>query len=326
LSFFSPPTLLPSFIFSQDTAPALRRESPDVYGAIPNTGRGLAFVTMFALSTVHVISKTLSTALLLVTNPIWLLYYMSGDVLFYLLQKVIRRDFIYWLPLPLAGSLPLSILVRIIAKVVADFSGSLHFRNPYECGGADFSFNLLMTQVSVPFCVSLYTAHYDDDANKLELTKTTAIAVTLVGLWLLIFSFFIFYVIVPEYRKTFWSLQTGWEKSLSYFLDNEGNDERRIHVFDDNAYNWRSIKEDVKAWTLASWPIWEAEQPEWFTPILKAKIMDDYIPLEFVTALGGVNRVRRGSASLSVIQKVELIPLIAGIRRVWGGSRRLIVR
>ncbi len=35
---------------------------------------------------------------------------------------------------------------------------------------------------------------------------------------------------VCEYRRTFWSTQTGYAFSQSYFLDNEGNDARRSNV------------------------------------------------------------------------------------------------
>ena len=84
-----------AMFYDKDTSPASRKESPDVYGAIPNTGRGLAFVAILAFSTVHILSKTLSTALLIVTNPSWFLFYMCGDIGFYFLQKILRRDFIY---------------------------------------------------------------------------------------------------------------------------------------------------------------------------------------------------------------------------------------
>jgi hypothetical protein len=142
------------------------------------------------------------------------------------------------------------------------------------------------------------------------------ITITLLALWLTIFSFLIFYVIVPEYRKTFFSFQTGWQKSQSYFLDNEGHDDKRSAVFDDNRRSWRSIEEDVKAWTLASWPRWEAEQPEWFTERRIATIPDDYIPIQAMLALGGANRARRGSASLS-------IEALGGEERVAEGTEAL---
>jgi hypothetical protein len=202
------------------------------------------------------------------------------------------------MPMPLAMSIPLSVLMRIGIKAVVDFSGCLLMRNPYELGGIYFSFNLMTTQVSVPVCVYLYFKYYDG-ANKLDETMTWIIAITLLLLWLAAFSFLIFYVIVPEYRKTFWSFQTGWQKSQAFFLDNEDNEERRIVVFNNIQANWKSIEEDVKAWTHANWNRWEEEQPEWFTPARKATIPDEFIPAAAVKALGGAQRERRGSARLS---------------------------
>jgi hypothetical protein len=95
-----------------------------MYGLLPDSGRGLAFVVMLALSTLQVASKTLSTALLVVTNPSWLLYYMSGDIGLYFVQKICRRDLQYWIPLPRAVSIPLSVVQRVAAKFVVDYSGS----------------------------------------------------------------------------------------------------------------------------------------------------------------------------------------------------------
>ena len=50
---------------------------------------------MAAMATIHVISKSLSAALLIVTNPSWLLYCMGGETGFYFFQKLLRRDLIY---------------------------------------------------------------------------------------------------------------------------------------------------------------------------------------------------------------------------------------
>ena len=186
----------------------------------------------------------------------------------------------------------------ILAKVVADYSGSLVFRNPFELGGIYFSVNLLTTQVSVPVCVLLYHKYYIG-GNEIDEMWTWGIAGTLATLWLAAFSFLIFYVIVPEYRKNFFSFQSGWQKTKSVFLENDGNDERKLTVVGFNRVHWRSIEGEVRAWTMANWSRWEAEQPEWFTPLLKASIPDDCIPAQAVIALGGAGRLRKGSASLS---------------------------
>ena len=87
-----------------------------MYGALPGTGRGFAFVCMFALSTIHIISKSMSVTLLVVTNPSWLLWYMSSDMGLYLAQKIARRDFIYFMPMSLSLALPVSSMFRVVVK------------------------------------------------------------------------------------------------------------------------------------------------------------------------------------------------------------------
>lgn len=98
--------------------------------------------------------------------------------------------------------------------------------------------------------------------------------------------------------RTFWSFETGWETSQSYFLDNVGNDEARIIIFSANLNHWKSLEGEVKAWSLSNWRRWEVEKPDWFTPLLKASVPDSFNSSEMVDALGGLGRARRGSANL----------------------------
>jgi hypothetical protein len=272
---------------------------------VPSTGRGLAFVTMFALSTIHVIVKTLASALLIVTNSNWFVYFMVGDMGIYLTQKAVRKDFVYWVPMKGKMMIPISLFVRVITKLISDFSGTLMFRNALELGGIWFSLNLVITQVSAIVSTYLYNEHYEG-TQKLDATLLWVVVLSAFCLWLATFSFFLFYVIVPKYRKTFYSTQTGWQKTQGYFLDNEGDDEMRCNIFGDNIHNWRSIEEEVKTWSLASWAKWEAEKPPWFTAARKAEIPDDFIPALGVAALGGVKRERRGSARFDVVEAVDL--------------------
>jgi hypothetical protein len=285
--------------YDKDVSPVSRKESPDAYGFVPNAGRGLAFVTMLALSTLHIIAKTMANALLVVTNPTWLLYYMSSDLGFYFIQKLLRRDFIYWMPLPLSLSIPAALIFRVCTKIVTDFTGCLLFKHPYELGGAYFSFNLMTTQISVPVIGYLYHKHYDGE-DKIDETLTWVTVATLLVLWFVIFTFLIFYVIVPSYRKTFFSFQTGFQMSQSYFIDNEGDDATRTLIFTTSVAHWKGIENEVREWTNANWRRWEDDKPAWFTPFVIASIPDSYIPVEAIRALGGANRVRRGSASLAI--------------------------
>jgi len=47
----------------------------------------------------------------------------------------LRRDFWYWLRLEGGASLATAVIERTLVKVVADFTGCVHFRHPFEMGG-----------------------------------------------------------------------------------------------------------------------------------------------------------------------------------------------
>ncbi len=83
-----------------------------------------------------------------------------------------------------------------------------------------------------------------------------------------------------EYLHTFWSTQTGYAYSQSYFLDNEGSDVKRILIFFRNERHWRSICDRVRKWVLCMYAAWEALKPAWFTDAVKSRIPDGFIPVE----------------------------------------------
>jgi hypothetical protein len=144
--------------------------------------------------------------------------------------------------------------------------------------------------------VYLYIEYYKKE-NKIDGSTLWKLVTASVTLWTILFTYFIFNVIDPEYRKTFWSTQTGWQKSCSYFLDND-DDCTRMIVFTDNPILWRSIAPQVKEWTLANWDTWVDSKPEWFTPKVISTVPDDFIPPRYLVELGG-GRERRGSASVA---------------------------
>ncbi|GMI40477.1 hypothetical protein TeGR_g12310, partial [Tetraparma gracilis] len=62
-----------------DTDPGKRKANPAWVGIVPDLGRGTAFATVFAMCAFHIFAKAAGTALLAVTNPAWLWYYVLGD-------------------------------------------------------------------------------------------------------------------------------------------------------------------------------------------------------------------------------------------------------
>jgi hypothetical protein len=109
--------------------------------------------------------------------------------------------------------------------------------------------------------------------------------------WLLaLFAFF--YNIKRSYWATFYSTRTGCQQAMSYFLENEDNDEKRANIFSDHSDLWKSISGDVEAWTLANWGKWEEEKPAWFNESFKESVPDKFIPK---TSRNEVGKVRGNS-------------------------------
>jgi hypothetical protein len=78
-------------------------------------------------------------------------------------------------------------------------------------------------------------------------------------------------------------------------------------VFNCNRLLWESdIGSEVMEFTLQNWARWERDKPSWFTPLVKARVPDEYIPKEFLEALGGAERMRRGSAVESVRESFRM--------------------
>jgi hypothetical protein len=85
-----------------------------------------------------------------------------------------------------------------------------------------------------------------------------------------------------KYLRTFVSLQTGYADTQAYFLDNEGDNARRILIFLCNERQWRAIRARVRLWVLGTYGAWLALKPAWFTTDLRARIPDEFMPAQVV--------------------------------------------
>ncbi len=88
-----------------------------------------------------------------------------------------------------------------------------------------------------------------------------------------------------EYLRTFVSLQTGCVHAQSAFLDNEGDDAKRIRIFFHNERQWQAIRHRVREWVLGMYAVWKALMPSWFTTDLQARIPDEFMPAQVVHEL-----------------------------------------
>jgi len=102
---------------------------------------------MTLISTLHNLSRSVGVALLAATSPVTASYLIGGEMILYLLFKMVRGDFYNWDRLDDALAFSLSLVERLVVKVIVDFSGYLHMRHPNEMGGFAFSISMIWAQV-----------------------------------------------------------------------------------------------------------------------------------------------------------------------------------
>jgi len=129
--------------YDMDTDEPHREVQPKFYGFIKNEQRGRTFFLMTMISTLHSLSRSLGYAILAVVDLNLAVMFFAGEVGFYLLYKIARRDFYWWLKLEGTLSVVTAILERTVSKVITDFTGCVHFRHPYELGGVAYSASML---------------------------------------------------------------------------------------------------------------------------------------------------------------------------------------
>jgi hypothetical protein len=102
-----------------------------------------SFCLLFVLHTAQVLNRTIMVALLVVTQGWFAAAYLGSDLLVLLVAKAARHDLLYWLP---NAGIPLSLLIRLAAKVFTDSTACVHFRIPYELGGLYYTLNAALGQ------------------------------------------------------------------------------------------------------------------------------------------------------------------------------------
>ena len=266
--------------FVKDIAEESRRKGKMFYGFVPLSGGKLVVVkcSMYLLSFCQLMSKSIAIALLVQVGGGKLAFMvLAAETGFYLLFKVIRRDFRYWMPLPWAVSVTISVVQRIVMKIITDYTCMIHARHPYELGGVYWLFNMLYTQASVFVLLGMRSKANLEEAERwvLKGDDVWLIALCLVGLWTLaIFTLLIFSE--SGFKHTFYQTTTGWQFSKLMF--DTGLDEIRMLVFTDHRsyYDWYG--EEVKEWLGEVWDSLHNAKPAWFTETVVASVPFEYIP------------------------------------------------
>ena len=84
------------------------------------------------------------------TNVTLALKFFASEVGVFMVYKIVRGDFYWWIRVEGVLSVILSLLVRVIVKVITDFTGCIHFRNSLEMGGFAYSASMVWAQI-MPF-------------------------------------------------------------------------------------------------------------------------------------------------------------------------------
>ncbi|GMI43183.1 hypothetical protein TeGR_g14391 [Tetraparma gracilis] len=144
--------------YDMETDPGYKKRNREWMGIIPDLGRTKAFATIFVMCACQACAKAMATALLVITNRSWFVYYFMADHALHLAYKIARRDIVYApAPMPPVASNMLAPIIRVVFKVVVDFTGTPTFRVPFIHGGGYWLFSLASSQASVFLAVYLYS-------------------------------------------------------------------------------------------------------------------------------------------------------------------------
>jgi hypothetical protein len=127
-----------------------------------------------------------------------------------------------------------------------------------------------------------------------------------------------------EYLHTFVSLQTGYADTQSYFLDNQGNDARRVIIFFCNERHWQAIRDRVRQWVLSVYATWQALMPAFFTADLQARIPDDFMPAQAVQDLNAQSPDGRRPTlqNMGLVRRMSHVAPVDGASHTDRGARR----
>ena len=257
------------------------------YGFVPLAGVRLYLVSfsMRVMAICQLIAKALYISILIKVGGKRLMFVvLVVDMLVYLSYKVVRQDFRYWMNLPNASSLVISFIVRVVLKIVTDFTGFLHARHPYEMGGSYWLFNMMLTHATVFGSIWLLEGALlggdEDGGGGGNIATYYKIAQILSGVWacalvgLVAFS-------EREFVETFYSSRTG--KQYCKELFKSGNHETMFcEIFDSHKSYWKGFEVELKEFLKENWDMWHMNRPEWFTDATKAMV-----PLYMIADKGG---------------------------------------
>ncbi|GMH95951.1 hypothetical protein TrST_g6062, partial [Triparma strigata] len=247
--------------------------------------RAVCFSSMISLMFAHVLIQTFTCALLAATNTNLLVVYLSADMALFILYKIARKDFYYYVNLSGFLRVMFSVVHRFSVKTLANFTMLMQFRNPCELGGLPYIFSLFISFAASFVSSSLYLSHYNEgegDTTKLSDDTLKTILASLYSVWFLSSVTFIA-VIKREYLHTFFSLETASDFSKRFYLDlREDQEETKGAMLSYHCDVYKEWGDElIKPWTSKNWSRWEEEKPMWFRDAWIENVPNTYIPYDW---------------------------------------------
>jgi hypothetical protein len=259
-----------------DTDPVKREQVPDFYGYVPAnpTKRSIIFGSMMFFSAGMLVIRCMTIVVLGLLGGKWVSLYVGADMLLYLLVKILRGDFWYWMPVGGNAEILSSIVSRLLVKVVTDFTSIVQLRHPNEAGGMSWMFGFLLTMGSLPIA-TLVAERGDVAEEKLKLAWTVGGFCTPFSLT----CFIVFFInIERKYCATFFTLQRGKDLTVKSFKAGNDDAAKAAYTFQMSRHHWKSIEDEVRVWVMTNWDRWEEEKPKWFDDAMRARVPVEYIP------------------------------------------------
>jgi hypothetical protein len=219
-----------------------------------------------------------TTIVLLASNrKTFAFIYLSGDLGLYLLIKLVRQDFWYWMPLGGKKEIVSSLLNRIVVKVITDFTAIAQFRHPNEMGGLAWTFSFLLTMASLPVAIVLTR----DNEGKLEGVRGPLASAALIYVLPATCLAFLFFLsnMEKKYIYTFLSRTRGRDLCIKMFREST-RDNDRAERFRCSRHYWQAIESEVKAWVQNNWDHWQVDKPKWLDEDMRSRIPIEFIPVK----------------------------------------------
>jgi hypothetical protein len=257
------------------------------------TSRTVTFIAMMFVTTAHVLSKTLASALIITVNGSWLLSYMVVDMALYLAVRIVRNDFRFWVKVDGALSWILSAVHRTVSKLLVDFTCILHFRHSFEVTGVLWLTSIVQNQAASFVAAAVYLKHTEGEDVALSAETLYGTLGSLLMIWVLSLAVFICFM-DRSYLHTFYGTTTGPQFCEVRFR-NAKTDESKLSILKYHSSYYEAFDDELKAFVAEHWESWMANQPEWFTENVIATVPDEYLKddeIERLKKLGGGKRRR----------------------------------